>query len=76
MEEIYLNIKNWNSWLKKRFPNKDFISLEELLGDYEELMFEVEQLEEKIEDMVQDIQDNYRRIPTAEQVDISDRDFI
>lgn len=37
---------------------------------------EVNHLEEKIEDIEQDIQDNYRPIPVAEQVDISDGDFI
>lgn len=37
---------------------------------------EVNHLEEKIEDIEQDMRDNYRPIPVAEQVGISDRDFI
>lgn len=76
MKEIYLDIREWDEWLKKRFFNKDFISLDELLESYEELIDEVDYLKEKIEDMEQDIQDNYKPIPVSEQVGISDSDFI
>lgn len=76
MEEIYLDIREWNDWLKERFNNKDYVSLEELLGDYEDLIDEVGNLKEKIEDLEQDIQDNYRPIPASEQAGISIKDFI
>ena len=76
MKEIYIDIRAENHWLKKRFSDKDFISLEELLGDYEELVYDKQHLEEEIEDIKQDIQDNYKKIPYGEQVGISDRDFI
>ena len=48
----------------------------ELVSIIEDLICEVDRLEEEIEDMKQDIQDNYKPIPVAEQVGISDRDFI
>ena len=59
-------------------PDDEFIfifndSIENMLQD---LLSEIDRLEEKIEDMDQDIEDNYRPIPVAEQVGISDKDFI
>ncbi len=48
----------------------DVISLlEDLVGKYRTL-------EEELENTKQDIEDNYRPVPVAEQVGISDRDFI
>lgn len=76
MENIYIDTRSWNKWLKNRFPVVDFISLEQLLGDYEDLINEVDDLKEKIEDMESDIRDNYKPISYAEQVGISDSDFI
>lgn len=43
--------------------------LEELVGKYQIL-------KKEFEDYKQDIEDNYRPIPIAEQVGVSDRDFI
>lgn len=76
MDEVYLDTRNFNRWCKDRFPDKDFITLEELMSDYEEMIDEIDDLKEKIKDLKQDIEDNYRPIPYAEQVGISDRDFI
>lgn len=42
----------------------------------EDLIYEIDRLQEEIEDMEQDIHDNYRPIPMAEQVGVSDGDFI
>ena len=48
----------------------DIISiLEDLVGKYRTL-------EEELENTKQDLEDNYRAIPVAEQVGISDKDFI
>ena len=48
----------------------DVISLlEDLVGKYQIL-------KKEFEDYKQDVEDNYRPIPIAEQVGISDRDFI
>lgn len=68
VNDLRFDIREWNEWIKVRFKNKDFITLEEFLNDYENLIFEVEHLEEKIQDLEQDVEDNYRRIPISEQV--------
>lgn len=53
-----------------------YIEIETLINIIEDLICEVDRLQEEIEDIEQDKQDNYRPIPVAEQVGISDRDFI
>lgn len=53
-----------------------YIDTESLVYMIEDLICEIDHLQEKIEDIEQDIQDNYRPIPPAEQVGVSDRDFI
>ena len=50
--------------------------IEELKGKNEELEFENKELENKIKDLEEDMQENYRPVPVAEQVAISDHDFI
>jgi len=48
-----------------------------IVQDYiDELIADKEHLEEEIKNLKQDMEDNYRPIPIAEQVGISDRDFI
>lgn len=53
-----------------------YIETDNLISIIEDLIYEIDRLEEKIEDIKQDIRDNYRPIPYAEQVGISDRDFL
>lgn len=47
-----------------------------LIDILEEIVDEYEHLQDKYNDLEKDIEDNYRPIPYAEQVGISDRDFI
>ena len=47
-----------------------------LIDLYSDLVDEYEHLQGELEDLKQDLKDNYRPIPIAEQVGISDRDFI
>jgi hypothetical protein len=51
MEEIMINIKGWNSILNKKYKDKDLISLEDLIADYENALGEIEELEDKIEEL-------------------------
>ena len=79
MDQLYINIKDFNEcflkdYLQKEFK-KDLISIDELLGLTENLISEVEHLQEEYKDLEQDLEDNYRPIPYAEQVGVSDRDF-
>ena len=55
---------------------RGYIGIDSLLAMVEDLIIEVDRLEEKIEDMEEDIRDNYKPIPYAEQVGVSDKDFI
>lgn len=51
MEEIMINIKEWNSILNKKYKDKDLISLEDLIADYENALGEIEELEDKIKEL-------------------------
>ena len=62
MDEVYIDIRKENAWIKKYFENKDLVSIGDLIS--------------VIEDLEEDLRENYRPIPYAEQVCVSDRDFI
>ncbi len=47
----------------------------QLLSTIEEQKDEIEHLKERIKDLEQDRDENFKRIPIAEQVGISDKDF-
>ena len=49
---------------------------EQIENMLQDLICEIGRLEERIEDMKQDIEDNYKRKTVAEQVGISDSDFM
>ena len=53
-----------------------YIDGEDLLSIIDDLIYEVDRLEEQIEDIKEDIRDNYKPISYAEQVGVSDSDFI
>lgn len=65
---IYLKTSELNTWISKYFPNKDLITIEDLIGCIEDLDGEIEHLKEEKENIIQDRDDNYRRIPVKEQV--------
>lgn len=75
MDEVYIDIRKENAWIRKYF-NTDFVSIETLLATIEDLDGEVENWKEKYEDLEEDLRENYKPIPYAEQVGVSDRDFI
>lgn len=75
MDEVYIDIRKENAWIRKYF-NTDFVSIETLLATIEDLDGEVDHWKEKYQDLEEDLRDNYRPIPYAEQVCVSDRDFI
>ena len=75
MDEVYIDIRKENEWIRKYFDT-DFVSIETLLATIEDLDDEIEHWKEKYEDLEEDLRDNYRPIPYAEQVGVSDRDFI
>ena len=62
MNEVYIKKEDVNRWIGKYFPNKELISVDDLIACIEDLDSEVESLKNKIEDIEQDIEDNYRPI--------------
>lgn len=62
MKELKIDLREMNRWFKDRFPNKDLITFEEFLTDYEELILDAErQKEEEIERQatIDDYTDSY-----------------
>lgn len=68
MDQVYINKRDINRWVGKYFPNKDLISIGDLLGVIEDLDLDVYRLNEKYEDLERDLEDNYRPIPISEQI--------
>lgn len=62
LTNIKIDLRDANQWIQDRFPNRDLITFEELLGDYESLIAEKEEIEEAKKDLETDIENNYRRI--------------
>jgi hypothetical protein len=67
MNNIYLDIKDL-IYFQERFPNKNFISIDDLIKDYENLIDEIDNLKEKIKDLEKDIEDNYKIIPIERKI--------
>lgn len=76
MDEVYIDIRKENAWIKKYFENKDLVSIGDLISVIEDLDGKIKHWKEKYEDLEEDLRENYRPIPYAEQVCVSDRDFI
>lgn len=76
MENIYVDLRTQNRWIQEAFEDQDFVSVEDLIGKIEDLLEEKEEIRLDYEQFKSDVQDNYIRVPLAEQVDISDRNFI
>ena len=68
MNNVYIKTTELNSWITKYFPNKDLITIDDLIGCIEDLDSEITKLLEQIEDREQDIQDNYKRIEYVSQI--------
>ena len=58
MNEVYIDIRKENSWIKQYFDT-DFVSIDKLLAVIEDLDSEIEVLKEKIEDLEKSEQERY-----------------
>ena len=77
MNEVYIKKDDLDKWIIRNLPqNREFYSIEDLIGAIEEMDSTIESLKEELEDLEQDIQDNYRPISKEEQYEVSYRDFI
>lgn len=76
MEDIYIDLRLQHVWIQREFPNQDMASIEELLDKISDLRDELDEMKEKYEKLKQDVEANYERVSVAEQLGISDSDFI
>lgn len=76
MDNVYVDLRNENKWIREIFRNKDLVTIEEILEKIEDLSDELEHTKEEFEDFKRDVEDNYRRLEVSEQLDISDKNFI
>ena len=76
MEDIYIDLRKENRFIREAFDYLDFVSVSDILDKVEDLSDKLSYVEEEYEDFKRDVEDNYKKIPVAEQLDISDRDFI
>lgn len=76
MNNIYINLKNENDQIKEEFKNKDLVTIDDLLNKIDDLKYELDHLQEEFDDYKREVEDNYKPLSIAEQIDISDRDFI
>ena len=74
MDQVFIDIRE-REWLHKFFEDKDFVSIDDLLGVIEDLDCEVERLNEKIADMRQNVEDFYNPKSPYEILGISESDF-
>ena len=75
MNEIYIDIRNENEWIKKYFDNKDLVTISELLDVIEELDSDIANLKMQIEDMENNIKDNYKPVSPYEKYGIDEDNF-
>lgn len=79
LEEIIMAVEELDDDLLKiyrRVINYWRNKCQNLESDKEELEYHIEVLEEKIKKIEDDRDENYSPIPIAEQLDISERDFL
>ena len=68
MENIYVDLRTQNRWIKEAFKNKDIVSVEDLLTKVEDLLDELDSVKEEYEDFKRDVEDNYRPVSYKEQL--------
>lgn len=68
-----INMKGYNL---DSFQTKDLYTWDEIIEVIEKLESELHEKEEKLEELERDLQDNWKPISHAEQIGISNKDFI
>ncbi len=75
MECMYIKTEDLNKWVAKYFPNKDLITVDDLLAVIEELDAELENEKEKCEELENNMRDNYRPVSPYTMYGINEKDF-
>lgn len=74
--DIDYNMKKEIEGIVKYTINPMTMEEDDIINVIDDLIYEYHNLKEEHEKLKQDLEDNYRPIPVAEQVGISDKDFI
>ena len=75
MDEIYIKKEDVERWIGKYFPNKELISVDDLIACIEDLDSKIQSLKEDYEELEQQIEDNYKPIDPYEQYNVSESWF-
>lgn len=74
MENIYIKVEDLNKWVAKYYPNKDLITIEDLIATIEDLDSELENKKIEYEELENNLHENYKPISPNQMYGISDRD--
>ena len=75
MKNVYVKVEDMNKWVAKYFPNKDIVTVEDLLAVIEDLDSELADAKMDLEELEENLHDNYKPINPNVMYGINDRDF-
>lgn len=75
MDSLYIKVEDLNKWIAKYFPNKDLITVEDLLGVIEDLDSELENKKIEYEELENNLHENYKPISPYQLYGINEKDF-
>lgn len=75
MENVYIKVEDMNKWVAKYFPNKDLVTIEDLLSVIEDLDSELSNKEEEYKELENNLHDNYKPISAYDMYGISEKEF-
>ena len=69
MNNVYISVTELSSYIQERyFKNKDLITIEDLIWEFEDLYSDYQHLIEEFEDFKRDVEDNYKPITQREAI--------
>ena len=51
MDNIYVDIREQNESIQKQFPNKDFVSIDNILDVIDDLVYQIDKMQEEIDEL-------------------------
>ena len=51
MEEVFIDIRKENSWIRELFFDKDFVSISDLINEIEDLLGDIDRLKDEKKDL-------------------------
>ena len=75
VDELFIDLRKQDYTIAERFENKDIITLEELLQDYENVIYENENLQEEIDTLKENVRDYYTEKSPYSVYGVSESEF-